>query len=500
MFYAPSGQMVEKNIVIIGAGISGLAAAWFLKKKYPKSKITILEKSSRAGGLIQTRIENGFLFETGPHSLRASDNSQETIHLIRDLGMEKQIIFASPHSRRRYLFIDGKLREVPSSFAGLIKQLWMWPMVLAAIRERFRPPEHHEEETVQSFFTRRFGKTFTETLVDPLCLGIYAGDISRLSLPSCFPLLYEWEHTFGSITKGMFHKRKKSQDPLFSKCQEAGSFSFFQGMEELPKALVTKLQAKIHFAISDLAINFQPRHIQVTYRTSEVCSIVADHLLFAIPAPELLSILGIIPTAHSVCGKMEPITSVNLGFRRPLLNHQGFGYLVPSKEQSPILGMIWDSSVFPQQNQLPQARISHRVSSEDERDVRSDLAQEHCPKDKARAEDGLTDRSNSPRVWEKSGQASRLAVMIKSRQTEDCLKTALRALHAHLGISSDPDAVHITEQAIPQYHLGHRQSIEKLEREVKNLHPHISLIGNHFFGVGVNDCIVHARSVVDSLP
>jgi oxygen-dependent protoporphyrinogen oxidase len=226
--------MTKEHFVILGGGISGLALAWYLKKKYQETiHLTIIEKSSRAGGWIRSIQQQGFLFEEGPRSCRTKGAGIATLELIEELGLENEVIAASPHAKKRYLYTGKQLRCLPQ---GIISSLFS-PLtrgILPALWKEWRKaPEKCEDESIYDFFARRFSPEIAEQFIDPMVAGIYAGDIRQLSLRSCFPQLHRWEQEYGSLTKGMFFDRSRSKEihsPFVQAMKSAPIFSFKNGM------------------------------------------------------------------------------------------------------------------------------------------------------------------------------------------------------------------------------------------------------------------------------
>jgi len=423
----PKTQVNMKHIVIIGAGISGLSLAWFLQKKFQnRLKITLFEKSNRVGGCIQTVFKNDFLFEMGPHSLRSYGKA--TLNLIRELGLEKEMVFADPSAKKRFLYFNQKLHQVPSTIPEMARQPWIWPMLPSLLWEYFRKSQNHSEETVLSFFSRRFGKKITETLLEPMCLGIFAGDISQLSLKSCFPNLYAWEKTFGSVLRGLF--RQPSQSGQI--------FSFRRGLETLPRALADQLNIDLHLNVTNIQFEAKNQNIEFVHPYP----FEADHVFLAISPQEITHFF---PNPDLKQFSTQSIAIAHLGYRKSILKQNGFGYLVPTKENESILGMIWSSSIFPTQNWNPEE--------------------------------------------------TRLTVMMNGSQNQN---VALEAARSHLGIEIPPEHIsyQILKHAIPQYTIGHAERVGNI---IKQLSQNITLLGNHFHGISVGDCITHAELVANTL-
>lgn len=417
---------MKKRVIIIGGGISGLAAGWFLNKRFGDTlDLTILEKSPRAGGWIRTIQQEGFLFEQGPRGFRPFGKGEETLSLVRDLGLEQELIAANPKAKKRYLCLNGRLEAASLKLLlkkGLLKAIW---------RDWQAPASSLEDETIAAFCLRRFPPSLLETFVDPLVKGIFGGDVYQLSCRSCFPSLWELEKKHGSVFRGLLTSRKKKKSALPS------LYSFIEGMETLPRALAKALSTHIHFSTSVLSI--EERGSRLRLHLSEGGMIDADLILAAIPAPTLARLY---PHITSPC-HFASLTTVNCGWHGDLLPRHGYGFLVPSKEKEALLGMTWDSDIFQEQNQGVQTRI---------------------------------------------------CLMMRGASFE----YALQCIQRFLGIHQQPDALLVGEaiEAIPQYTLGHYKRIELLK---ESLPPSLLLLGNSYEGVSVNDCIAHARHLVESL-
>lgn len=345
------------NFLILGGGITGLSAAWFLSRKHPKAKITLLEKENRLGGWIRTSHEGGFHFEKGPRTFQMS-RSPHLLDLISDLKLE--ILTSGP--QKRYLYHRGKLRSLGSFIPTLIPYL---------IREFFIAPATCSDESIYEFASRRFSPKIAETLFDPLTLGIYGGDIRKLSIRCCFPALYNWEREKGSIVRGLFSSPKKAK----------GLFTIKGGMETLIHAL--QKQLSINVILNCPVETIGENSVQAGGKTWH-----ADKIISALPPP--------FPT--------KSLWVVNLVFEGDILPKKGFGYLVPSQEKQSLLGVIFDSSIFPQQSTRGETRLT---------------------------------------------------AMVREEQTEP-LQTALSALQGHLGISAKPiyTSTFLAKNAIPQFEVG----------------------------------------------
>ncbi len=261
---------MKKKIVILGAGISGLSAAWYLSSKHD---VTVIEKESTPGGVLNyARV------------LKTS-RSQDLLQMAKELNLKVNYTT----STTRYLWMNNKLVKFP-------KRKLLWPLL-----KEWAVKPCGEEETIWDFACRRFNKDVARYIFDPMVLGIFGGNIKELSVNACFPILKEWEHTHGSLTKAFFKREK--QDPSL--------FSFEGGMQSLTNALMKNIPAKFCFntEVNDFNID-------------------ADAVICSLPFPE-------IPRAH--------LTISHVHYAQDLALPKGFGYLVPSCEGEKLLGVIFDS-------------------------------------------------------------------------------------------------------------------------------------------------------------
>jgi protoporphyrinogen/coproporphyrinogen III oxidase len=425
--------MTKKKAAIIGGGISGLAAAWYLRDRFD---VVLFEKEARLGGWIQSEKSGGFLFEKGPRSLRPG----KAFDLAKELGLESDIVYADKAAGKRYLYTGGKLKNVLSC---------LWPAAPALMTEWMKA-KGEGDESIKSFISRRFNSYAAETLIDPLVSGIYAGDIEKLSMKSCFPGLYEMEQVHGSLTKGLLRREKSSG---------GGLYTFKNGLETLVAALADQVPAAINLSASVEGIEIRGGSIKV-FANNQSWS--ADHAILALPAAQTSQLLKEYdPQLSQLLNEIEcvSVAVVNAGYRHPVLGRKGFGHLIPRKEGEPVLGVVWDSSAFPGQN-----------SSSDETRLTVMIGGAHM------------------KNFDRLGKS-------------DFIAMALESLGKHLGIRASPDIIEceIAKNAIPQYVVGHDKRAQKIKEKLSSLTNRIHIAGNSFSGVSVNDCIDYAESLSNSL-
>lgn len=301
-----------KKIAILGAGISGLTAAW---RYHQTHEVTVFEKNSFAGGHIQTIEKDGFRFERGPRGFRPRGKGKATLQLVKELGIENELIESD--AKERYLYLDGKLEKITPFF------LFRLGFFQSCLKELKVTPGQYEE-SIGEFFQRRMGKKITDTLIDPLVTGIFGGSLWEISLKAVWPHLLAWEKAHGSIVKG-YMRSKKEKGPLL--------LSFKTGMSRLPQRLVELLEKKIKFKEAVEKIEWKGNKILINGSEFDSC-------ICSLPTYVLENLLPIKSLAYL------PMATINLGWHKKVLPKKGFGYLVPSKEKEAILGVTFDSHIF----------------------------------------------------------------------------------------------------------------------------------------------------------
>ena len=400
------------NLLILGGGISGLSAAWYLRKRYPSAKITPLEKGSHLGGWMQTAQRQGSLFEMGPRSFALS-RSPSLLHLIEEVGLKDEVLFSAVS--QRFLWHRGALRParsfIPMAIGGLL-------------REMFVPKKVCEDESIYDYAKRRLNVKIAETLLDPMALGVYSGDIRKLSLRSCFPFLYDWEQKGCSLLRGLMQGKKDTR-----------LFTLQRGMGSLIEAMQKQMDVNIVFDCSVDAIEKEGVRAGGLFWK-------ADKIVSALPG----QVMGRL-TKSWVDFPVQSIWVVSLGFKMEMLKRKGFGYLVPTKEGESVLGVVWDSAIFPR-------------TSGDYKTIMTAMV-----------------RNSGDRLWAEG--------------------EAMSALQRHLGYSGRPDFIeaHLAEEAIPQFEVGYAGRLAEVQSTLKERFPTLILTGNYIHGASVDACIQHSKSL-----
>jgi protoporphyrinogen/coproporphyrinogen III oxidase len=336
-----------KSVAIIGAGITGLTVAFYLKRKGISA--TLYEAGGRTGGVIQSVRQNGFLAESGPNTIL--ETSPEISKLVRDLNLESRRIYSNPDAKNRYVVRDQKPVAMPSSQPEfLTTKLFSARAKFALAREPFVPPRRDGmEESVAEFVLRRLNQEFLERAIDPLVAGIYAGDPQKLSVRHAFPKLLEAEQKHGSLLKGQFFGGGEQKSGEVSR-RNARMFSFDEGLQVLPDALAVQLgdSLKLNTPVTKLLQTKDDWRVSTSSGETEHSAVIYCGTAFRLAELKIESETSIDFSAFSEI-RHPPIASVVLGFRRENVAHplDGFGMLIPKVENFKILGTIFSSSLFP---------------------------------------------------------------------------------------------------------------------------------------------------------
>lgn len=459
----------RKQIAIIGAGITGLSAAYHLQRA--GHSVILLEKSSHAGGAIRTSLTNGYLAEHGPNSLMVSD--QRFYSLISDLGLESDIVEANTAAKKRFIITKGKLQALPGSpLQAITTPLFSFKAKCRLLKEPFVRKRGVEggTECFTDFVRRRLGPEFLDKAAGPFVSGIYAGDPYRLATRHAFPRLWALEQDYGSILLGLIKKRhlqkKGKGDP--HKLPKSLLCSFRNGMQSLPDALAQALEEdtlKLETTIGSISYNEKTKHWSLNWQTKAGATGMGsfDHLILTVPAHKLED-LPLNEEVHDAISKVSnihypPVTSMLLGFKRSQVKHplDGFGMLNSLSEKSKMLGALFPSTLF--SGRAPEGHVSINV---------------------------MVGGARTPEHASMSDSAMQASVMDELRRL--------------LGIEGNPEHVNIVrwEKAIPQLNLGYSnvlKTIEQAERDYPGLH----LAGNYRGGISVGDCILNGMSLCEKI-
>jgi protoporphyrinogen/coproporphyrinogen III oxidase len=359
-----------KSVAIIGAGITGLTAAFYLKRA--GAPVTVFEAGAKAGGVIESLRRDGFLAEFGPNTLL--ETSPKIAQLIRDAGLESRKLPTDPKAGARFVVRYRRPIGMPGSPLGFFTtRLFTARAKLAVLREPFiKPRRDGVEESIAQFVVRRFNQEFLDHAIDALVAGVYAGDPHKLSLPHAFPKLKALEDNYGSMIKGqIFGAKDRKKSGEIAK-DRAPKFSFDEGLQVLPDALAAQLgdSLKLNSPVKKLTQTKSGWRVTTADGDTDFGAVIYCGTAYRLAELEIIGANlppGFRSESHrpDACAtkafaeiSYPPVASVVLGFRREDVTHSclGFGMLIPKIEGFKILGTIFSSALFP--NRAPAGHLT----------------------------------------------------------------------------------------------------------------------------------------------
>ena len=334
------------DVCIVGAGISGLSAAAFLRELRPELNLLILEQSPEPGGAISTYNDSGYLAEWGPHGFL--DNCEESRHLIRLAGLEGEVTTAPLAKFVRYVCLDGRLQCIPQKPLKILREpLIPWSAKLRVLADLWQKPLGGEPSVAQ-WVGHRFG-TALLPFADAVFTGTYAGDIERLKIDAVMPGVRELEQAYGSVIRGVFRKMLATKKEKKQRKGLPAMTSFNGGMGMLPMRLAAGFaeRGEVVYGTSVHSVIREQGGWRVRCEQDER---LCHHLILALPVNRCLDLLvkalPTLPPPQAAIPEAR-ILSVLLGFDHQARIPFGFGYLAPEREQRFALGALFSSHMFP---------------------------------------------------------------------------------------------------------------------------------------------------------
>jgi protoporphyrinogen/coproporphyrinogen III oxidase len=446
------------KIVIVGGGISGLAAVHRLIELNQSQQITLIEASGRLGGTIQTEYRDGFLLERGPDSFISE--KPQALELAKRLGLGPQLIQTNEKYRRSFIVRRGRLRPVPEGFQLLapsrIAPFLMTDIFSVAGKARmaadlFLPRRHTngtEDESLASFVRRRLGQEALERMAQPMVGGIYTADPETLSLRATLPRFLDMESKHRSLILAML-RQSRVQKTGTSGARYSLFLSFDRGMQVLVDALAT-IKAEIRLNTRAEALRLDGPTWTITTNTGE--QLKADAVCLAVPAYVAASLLN--ETSEDLAAKLKQIkyastATINFGYKRSSVAHplNGFGFVVPFVEKRSLIACTFSSVKF--SGRAPDEHVLLRA---------------------------FAGGALQPEIF-----------ALDETKMSRKIEADLREL---LGITGAPLFTEVAkwERSMPQYEVGHLDRVKEIEQALSQL-PGLTLAGNAYRGAGIPDCI-----------
>jgi len=441
---------VSGPVFIVGGGISGLSAAWYLDKAGIRA--TLVEQSARLGGVIQTEHVQGSTLEAGPDSFLAIKPA--ALELIRNVGLADQVIGSNDHSRSTFIQKRGRLEPLPDGMMMMVptkilpvvrSRLLGWGTKIKMGLEYFRRPSEQPDRSVRDFLHDHYGQESVDYLAEPLLAGIYGGDPAQLSANSVLTRFVELEKKYGSLTRGILAERRPSSGgPLFrtlrgglSTLIEAleGSVDRVQGTAEALERIAGMWRVRVNGEWT------QAGSVVLAVRAYQAAALLQPH------APELASLLNAIPYTSSL--------TLSIGFNRAGIKHplNGHGFLVPKLERKHVKACTWVHRKF--DYRVPENQVVMRCFMSGE----------------------SLDQSDSALL--------------------DIARAELRDI---MGVEAEPifHTIHRWPRSMAQYTVGHEKRIEEVRSRAGALSG-LYLAGNYFDGIGIPDCIRLGKAAAEAI-
>jgi len=448
------------DVIIIGAGLTGLTLAFYLKQN--GIKFLLLEQNDQTGGVINSISEQGFTYETGPSTGVLS--TPEIVELFEDLKSDCILETANPLSKKRYILKNGSWHALPSSLiTAITTPLFSFYDKLRILGEPFRKAGKKEDETIAELVVRRLGKSYLDYAVDPFISGIYAGDPGKLVTKFALPKLYALEQNYGSFIRGAIQKHKEPKS-LLQKKATGEVFSVKGGLKSLILALNQRIGAdRIITGCKDTELIPNGNKFRVTFtnKKGEKVELHSSKVVTTVGGYALPQLLPFIPRE-----KMIPMsTLVYAGVVQVVAGYKtwtgtrldAFGGLIPSKEKRAVLGILFPSSIFANRTPANGALLSVFIGG-----------------------------VKNPGIMPKTDAEIETLVLKEIRET--------------LGTDAPTDLFRIFRYplAIPQYDKSSEEKMAAIT-QIQAEYPGLILAGNIRDGIGMSDRVKQARKLADLL-
>ncbi|KAB7705315.1 protoporphyrinogen oxidase [Bacillus aerolatus] len=451
-----------KTVLVIGGGITGLAAMYELQKWKKENRsdvrLVLAEASAELGGKIRTVKDNGFVMEAGADSIVTRKAS--TLSFIEELGLESEVVYNA--TGRSFIYTEGELKSIPAeSVFGIpasVESLATSTLVSAegkveALKDFYTKNETFtKNDSIGAFLEHFFGKELVEKQIGPVLSGVYSGKLSDLTIAATLPYVFDYKEQYGSIIKGFEANKEKFQSGGDKKF-----LSFKSGLSALIDAFERKLEdVEILKNITASKIEKVNNRYQVSFTNDE--AIEADYVVLSIPhtAAETLFNNEEIEKEFAQL-KNSSLISVYAGFDVPdsLLPADGTGFITRNSEELSCNACTWTSRKWRHTSETGNLLV---------------------------------------RLFYKSSHPS--FVDLQEMNEKELLQVALADINKSLGITAEPIVSEVTKWSdnMPNYLITHCQSVEALERELAATYPRIMLAGCSYYGVGIPDCIENGES------
>ena len=533
------------NVTIVGGGLTGLTAAYYLGHAKPEWNITLYEQAPRFGGKIQTQRVDDFVVELGPDSYLG--RKTEMTDLIYDLGLGDTLV--SNETGQAFVYDKGSIHPIPGgSIMGIPTEMMpfvkatliSWPGKLRAGLDYFKKPyqlDKNGDVSIGHFFKYHLGQEMMDKLIEPLLAGIYGGDIYKISLLSTFPHFIQVEQKYGNMVKGMMaakmghskagvtkaakgavaegdvpragkgtmtdrqfesHEAKsnKAQADMVSRKGTAAQSGMFRqltgGLESVITAIVEAMPSNVTLhtsaLVSDIRYTDGQYALDVVKQDSEDCN--CNGQLESRENSDAETSHNTSVTSDEVTGNADqviictPPATYNQWFK----DDAGFDFLRSMEQSSCAIAiMAFDKSTFDGELKGSGLLITRNTDTP------------------------LTACTILNQKWPQTTPDDKIVLrvfigkpgndVVEHLNDEELSELAVKEIQRIMNFSTQPEWVRINRliHCMPQYNVGHRAGIKAVREHVAEHYPNLHLIGTPFDGIGIPDGVKQAKELVQSI-
>ena len=435
--------------LIVGGGLAGTTVAAYLLER--RKEFTLIESSSRLGGKVETLLTDQACFEFGPNSF--TNQSDEILVLLDKLGLKEEILSAAPCAKNRYILKEGRLARLPGKPQEMLttQALSLGGRLRFFLEPFYVPKRKKEEESIQDFFVRHFGREVADCFADPFVSGIYAGDASQLSLAEAMPTMAAAEAQCNSLIRYLISQRKTAK-------ASPESYELKRGLESLFHRAAERIgKERLHLSEETMEIVADGGKMRAITTRGDY---EAGTLYLTVPSYVAASLLkrGGFQDLSRTLSRIDyaPVVTVHLRLpRSEKYPFDGFGVLLPSMEKRRILGVLWNSSVFPSL---------------------------------------FADKDHHYLTVYAGGVRNRQLVEADEKVIRSTVSEEVKDLFS---LVADPEVLHLRRhlRAIPQYVLGYGKILKSIRDSLSRV-PSLKLVGNYLGGVSMPKTVAHAATLI----
>jgi protoporphyrinogen/coproporphyrinogen III oxidase len=453
------------HVVIVGGGITGLSAAFYLQKELKEKglqwKVTLLESSNRLGGKIQTLVRDGFVMEQGPDSFL--ERKKSAVELVRDLGLADELVRNQTgqayilHRDQLLPIPEGAVMGVPTklapfAFTSLVSPAGKVRAIADLFLPRSKQPEG-EDQSIGSFFRRRLGDEVVDRIIEPLLSGIYAGDIDKLSLMSILPQFAEMEKVYRSLILAT----KTMRPPKSTATKPKGIFlTLKKGLHSMVEAIEEQL-TQVNVIKGEPLRRVEKNERGYLLHLAHGEPLQADAIIMATPHRVTRQVLGNADFLKPLHGHPVSVATVILAFPENAvhLTKEGTGFVIPRTEPYTMTACTWTHKKWPHTTPPGKALL-------------------RCYVGRAGDED------------------------IVDKPDDEIVDVVIREMKRIFPITGDPVFTCVTrwKSAMPQFVVGHQAWLKQLYEKMETHYPGVFLVGSSYAGSGIPDCIDQGKKAV----